>query len=103
MIVSRSSRLPRKKILLAFGDAFCTLLAIFAAVWPRLGWKDVFDYLHSHEAAIVTTWAIFLIAFYIGGLYENDRLQQPGWMLEAAIISVSLGKQSWSRRHSARR
>ena len=56
MIVSRSSRLPRKKVLLAFGDAVCTLLAIFAAVWLRLGWKDGFDYLHSHEVAIVTTW-----------------------------------------------
>ena len=34
---------------------------------------------------------MFLIAFYIGGLYENDRLQRPGRMLAAAFISVTLG------------
>src|SRR5213593_2820022 len=91
MIVSRSSRLPRKKILLAFGDAVCALGAIFAAVLLRLGWPDGIVYLCSHEPAIFTTWAIFLVAFYIGGLYENDRLQRPGRMLAAAILSVALG------------
>lgn len=91
MIVSRSTRLPRKKILLAFGDAGCALLAIFAAVLLRLGWNPGFVYLHTHAVAIATTWALFLIAFYLGGLYENDRLQRPSRMLPAAIISVSLG------------
>src|SRR5436190_18659098 len=91
MIVSRSSRLPRKKILLAMADAVLTLLAMFAAVILRLRWTEGIIYLQSHEVTIVTSWVLFLLAFYVGGLYENDRLTRPGRMLAAAIISVSLG------------
>ena len=91
MIVSRTSWLPRKKILLAFGDAACTLLALVAAVILRLGLTEGPVYLHTHQFAIATSWAVFLLAFYVGGLYENDRLLRPGRTLAAAILSVSLG------------
>ena len=39
MIVSRTSRLPRKKLLLAIADAVCTAMAMFVAVVLRLGWQ----------------------------------------------------------------
>lgn len=91
MIVSHSSRFPRKKILLALGDAACTLLALVTAVILRLGLDDGQVYLHTHQFAIATSWVVFLLAFYVGGLYENDRLLRPGRTLAAAIISVSLG------------
>jgi len=91
MIVSRSSRLPRKKLLLAAGDAICTALAMVAAVILRLGWTSGLDYLHARHTAILISWAVFILAFYIGGLYESERLQSLGKTLAAAMISVSLG------------
>ena len=91
MIVSRSSRLPRKKILLAVGDAICTALAMVAAVMLRLGWASGLDYLHARHTAILISWAVFILAFYIGGLYESERLQSLGKTVAAAMLSVSLG------------
>jgi exopolysaccharide biosynthesis polyprenyl glycosylphosphotransferase len=91
MIVSRSSRLPRKKLLLAAGDAICTALAMVTAVILRLGWTSGLDYLHARHTAILISWAVFILAFYIGGLYESERLQSLGKTLAAAMISVSLG------------
>jgi exopolysaccharide biosynthesis polyprenyl glycosylphosphotransferase len=91
MIVSRSSRLPRKKLLLAAGDAICTALAMFSAVILRLGWNGGLEYLHVRQTAILISWAVFILAFYIGGLYESERLQSLGKTVAAAMISVSLG------------
>ncbi len=91
MIVSRTSRLPRKQIVLALADAVCTALAIVAAVLLRLGWHEGLNYLQIHHVGILTAWAVFILAFYIGGLYESDRLQRPGKTLTAAVISVALG------------
>ncbi len=91
MIVSRTSRLPRKKIVLSAADALCTGMAIFAAVVLRLGWHAGLDYLQAHRYGVLTAWAVFILAFYIGGLYESDRLQRPGRTLAAAVISVALG------------
>src|SRR5580704_17332886 len=91
MIVSRSSRLPRKKLLLATGDAICTALAMVAAVMLRLGWSSGIEYLQARQSAILISWGVFVLAFYIGGLYESSRLQSLGKTLAATVISVSLG------------
>jgi exopolysaccharide biosynthesis polyprenyl glycosylphosphotransferase len=91
MILSRSSRVPRKKLVLAAADALSTAVAMVAAVMLRLGWENGLQYLQSRRAAIMVCWAVFMVAFYIGGLYESERLQRPGRTLAAAIISVLLG------------
>src|ERR1700693_615832 len=91
MIVSRTSRLPKKKIVLSLADALCTAVAILVAVVLRLGWHEGLNYLQIHHVGILTAWAVFILAFYIGGLYESDRLQRPGKTLTAAVISVALG------------
>jgi exopolysaccharide biosynthesis polyprenyl glycosylphosphotransferase len=91
MIVARSSRLLRKKLLLVTGDAICCALAMVAAVVLRLGWTGGLEYLRAREVAIAMSWGVFILAFYIGGLYESDRLQSLGKTLAAAVISVSLG------------
>jgi exopolysaccharide biosynthesis polyprenyl glycosylphosphotransferase len=91
MIVSRSSRLPRKKLLLAAGDAICSALAMVAAVLLRLGWDNGIDYIHTRLTAILISWGVFILAFYIGGLYESERLQSLGKTLASSVISVSLG------------
>ncbi len=91
MIVARSSRLLRRKLLLVTGDAICSALAMIAAVVLRLGWTDGLEYLRAREVSIVMSWGVFILAFYIGGLYESDRLQSLGKTLAASIISVSLG------------
>jgi exopolysaccharide biosynthesis polyprenyl glycosylphosphotransferase len=91
MIVSRTSRLPKKKLALGVVDSAFTALAMLAAVFLRLGPTEGLRYLEARQAGMVTAWAVFILSFYIGGLYESERLQSLGRTLAAAVISVALG------------
>jgi len=91
MIVSGSSRLPRKKIALAVADAVCVAAAMFASVLLRLGWDAALEYIQARHTSMLLAWATFMVAFYIGGLYENDRLLRVGRAAATAVISVTLG------------
>jgi len=64
---------------------------MIGAVLLRLGWSGGLDYLQARLSAILMAWGVFVLAFYIGGLYESERLQSLGKTLAAAVISVSLG------------
>lgn len=83
--------MPRKKVALAVVDAVATAGAILLAVLIRVGWDEGLLYIQTHVFSIVSTWVLFLLAFYIGGLYESQRLLRLAGTLSAAVISVVLG------------
>jgi len=91
MIVSRSSRWPRKQMLLAAVDALLTALAIVLAAILRLGWQDGLKLMEDRFGALVAVWGMFILAFYVCGLYESESMQRPLRMLTATILSVALG------------
>jgi len=91
MIVSRTSRFPRKKIALAMADALVSALAMVLAVFLRLGWLDGYNYLQDRWFLLLFAWLAFGLAFYISGIYENDRLQHVGKMTASALVAVVLG------------
>ncbi|MCG3147559.1 MAG: hypothetical protein PCFJNLEI_00999 [Verrucomicrobiae bacterium] len=64
---------------------------MYAAVMLRFGIHDGLAYIHTHWASVVVTWAVFIISFYIAGLYESTRLQRIGSTLTAAVVAVCLG------------
>jgi exopolysaccharide biosynthesis polyprenyl glycosylphosphotransferase len=76
---------------LAVADCLFTAVAMFLAVGLRLGWNDGLTYLSSHSSSIITAWAVFIISFYISGLYESNRLQRLGPTLTSTIVAVALG------------
>ncbi len=78
-------------MLLAFADAVCTALALLLAVFLRLGTEQGVIYLQEHTSTVITTWFIYILAFYICGLYEMSALQRPGRMLTTAVLAVLLG------------
>jgi exopolysaccharide biosynthesis polyprenyl glycosylphosphotransferase len=90
MIVSRSSRWPRKQLLLVALDAFCAALAVVLAVCLRLGLEEGYRYLQLHWSTVTISWAMYCISFYICGLYEAASLQRMGRMLAASLLAVTL-------------
>ncbi len=91
MLVAKSSRIPRKKLLLGFADSLLVALSIWLAAILRLGWDGGMNYFTAHGVAICVSWAIFLVAFYISGLYESERLLSIGKTLAGALVGVGLG------------
>lgn len=67
---------------------------MFLAVTLRLGFEAGILYFQNHIWSVVATWSFFIISFYIGGLYESNRLQRIGGTLTAAAVAVTLGAVS---------
>jgi len=91
MIVSRSSGWPRKQIMLAVVDGLCAAVAMVVAVTLRLGADEGLVYLQKNWSPISTAWSLYILSFYICGLYETESLQRTGRMLTAAVLAVLLG------------
>jgi exopolysaccharide biosynthesis polyprenyl glycosylphosphotransferase len=78
-------------MLLALVDALLTAVALITAVTLRLGWLQGADYLAVHFSGVAIAWGVFILAFYVCGLYESESLQRPGRMLTGAVLAVALG------------
>lgn len=91
MIVSRSSGWPRKQLMLAVADSLCAACAMVLAVTLRLGWVEGMGYIQQHWSPVLIAWALYIMSFYICGLYENESLQRISRMLTAAFSAVVLG------------
>jgi len=91
MFVSRYSRMPRRKLLLAVADAIFTAVAMLASVVLRLGWETGLLYFQKHWEAVVAAWFFFGVSYYVSGLYDAGRLYRVGRTLTSAVIAVSAG------------
>ena len=91
MFVSRYSRMPRRKLLLATADAVFTALAMLASVVLRLGLEPGLVYFQKHWEAVVAAWFFFGVSYYVSGLYDAGRLYRVGRTLTSAVIAVSAG------------
>lgn len=81
-------------IAVAFADGVGIALAMFAAVFVRLGWEEGVLYFEYHHVALIASWGIFMLALGIGGLYESNLLHRLGRTLAASVLSVGLGALS---------
>lgn len=90
MFFSSASRVLRKTLSLFLLDSCAVFLAIWAAIFLRLGWGEGTEYIEKHAFAAVTVWGALLIAFYICGLYETDRLLSLTRTTAAALMAVLL-------------
>ena len=91
MLVSRYSRMPRRKMLLVLCDAVFTALAMLAAVILRLGRVDGLGYFQNHWSAVVIAWVFFGVSYYVSGLYDTERLHQLGRTLISVVMAVGVG------------
>ena len=91
MLVSRYSRMPRRKILLVLCDGVFTALAMLAAVILRLGRVDGLGYFQNHWSAVVIAWVFFGVSYYVSGLYDTERLHQLGRTLISVVMAVGVG------------
>jgi len=76
---------------IAVADAVGVAVALFAAVFLRLGWEEGAGYLQSHGVALLASWGVFMLMLGISGMYESDLLHRLGRTLAAAFVSVAIG------------
>ena len=89
MFVSRYSRMPRRKLLLATADAVFTALAMLASVVLRLGLEPGLVYFQKHWEAVVAAWFFFGVSYYVSGLYDAGRLYRVGRTLTVRSLPLA--------------
>lgn len=90
MFFSSASRISRKTLLLFLFDACAVFVAIWAAIFLRLGWEEGLQYIENHAFAALAVWSTLLISLYICGLYETDRLLSLTRSTASALLAVAL-------------
>ena len=85
------SRIPLRTIALFMGDIICLLASLTLATLLRLG-DTVDSYLYDNRGSLVFAMGIFLLVYYIGGMYERQTMaRQRGFFLPTFVnASISL-------------
>jgi sugar transferase (PEP-CTERM system associated) len=91
MFFERSIGLTARGIFLFLGDLLVIFVAMALAAILRLGPQQGLVYLHANEGALWTSAAIFLLVFYIGGLYERKTLTQQKNLIFPCVATVLIG------------
>lgn len=91
MFYDRGIRLPARSVILFVGDILCIALSIVLAAFLRLGIEHGLEYIEDNQVALVASCAIFLLVFYVGGMYERRVLSQKIGDVLPYVLTVSIG------------
>jgi len=83
--------LPSRGIILFLGDIVCVLGAIALAAVVRLRPQDAWVYITHHIPSMTGTCVVFLLIFYIAGLYERQAYMHKRGFYLPLLISVIIG------------
>lgn len=91
MFFERRQRVSLRSVALFAGDILCITLSIAAAAFLRLGMDVGYEYVLANRYALLTSLVVYLLIFYIGGMYERQIIARKEGLLLPALISVGIG------------
>src|SRR5262245_20336527 len=77
-----------RALFLGASHAVGIALALLAAIFLHLGWRDGLDYLSVHHATASVSWGIVWVALATVGFYGTDRWRGVHKLLAAASTAV---------------
>ena len=80
-----------RSVVLFVGDVFCLLFSLSLAAILRLGMEEGRAYIHDNQYALLGALIIYLLVFYIGGMYERQTMTHKRGILLPALVTTSLG------------
>jgi sugar transferase (PEP-CTERM system associated) len=88
MFVERS-RIPLRTIVLFMGDIFCMFASLALATLIRLG-EGAQIYLYDHRWPLLFSLGIYLLVYYIGGMYERQAMARQRGIFIPILINASI-------------
>ncbi|MEM7395419.1 MAG: sugar transferase, partial [Verrucomicrobiota bacterium] len=88
MFSDRGIKLSLRGILLFFGDLLCVAGAWYLATVLRLGPHWGTAYIFMHQSSLITCCAIFMLVFYISGMYERPALVSRRSLMGPLVASI---------------
>ncbi len=90
MLYPRAMKLTARGVSLFVGDALCIAVSIVLAAILRLALSDGLIYLREHMLSLTGSALIFLVVFYIAGMYERQVLVHKKSTFATTFISVGV-------------
>ena len=83
-------KIPLRSAALFIGDIFCISAALVGAAYLRLGSELGTQYLSDNQTSLILSLLLYLLVFYVGGLYERQIMTRKGGIVLPTFICVSV-------------
>lgn len=91
MFFERRYRFSLRSVILFTGDTVLISLSAALAALVRLGWEESAYYLQVNAGPLTTSVGIYLLVFYIGGLYEKQALASKPQLFPRVLMCTVIG------------
>lgn len=91
MLFHRGQHISKRRLVLVTGDILAILFSIGLSAVLRLGPARGLDFLKQYPFSIAVSVAIFLVVFYVVGLYERHSLTRPHAAYFLPLVGTSIG------------
>ena len=77
--------------MLFFGDIVCLTISLTLAALTRLGSTGGWAYIQENRYALLGALAVYLLVFYVGGMYERQTMTRKRGVLLPTMLTTGLG------------
>lgn len=91
MFISTRRDILINKLWFVLYDFLAILISVYVAGLIRFGFSDIHSYVGSRFPQIFLSIAVFIILFYINGLYEQKRFSSSSKIIKSAVLAVFVG------------
>lgn len=91
MFFERGIKVSARRLVLLAADVLCIGGSLLLAILLRLGIREGWAYATHHLPSLGTACVIFLLIFYVSGMYERQVLTQKGSSFRLPLVSVAIG------------
>ena len=92
MYFGSGRRISTQRIVLLMADIMCIAVSMIAAAMVRLSIPGGWVYILEHMPSLLGSFAIYLLVFYAGGMYERQIVtrKEGSFQLPLIVVTISL-------------
>jgi exopolysaccharide biosynthesis polyprenyl glycosylphosphotransferase len=91
MLFYRGHSVSLRRVVLLTGDIAAIVVALFLSATLRLGFYPGIEYLVQHIASLAASVAIFIVVFYVVGMYERQALTRRHGFYVLPLVGTAIG------------
>ncbi len=91
MFFERGIHISPRRLVLFFADVFCLMASIIVSAFIRLSPVDGWEYVVAHIPTLSASCLIFLLVFYMGGMYEREAVKRKKGAFVLPLVTTAIG------------
>jgi exopolysaccharide biosynthesis polyprenyl glycosylphosphotransferase len=91
MLFHRGHSVSLRRVVLLTGDIVAVAVALFLSATLRLGFDEGIGYIGRHLPSLAASVAIFIVVFYVVGMYERQALTRRHAFYVLPLVGTAIG------------